>query len=241
MILRLACAAHIPRMCSSQDSQTGLRERSLGLAVPSHRHRGRPNLPNSDSQLTIDSMNMTKESAMSKVIVLRRRLLAGYALMVGSNKAGIDVRTAVTPMGTSSSNRRFFFAWFFDPPIARPCPPRTTQGWGMPSTAKRRRCCRSSCRRRGNRRHGVDTSPSRRVCVRPSLHWRNWNDNATSARLAAPRHPRMGLVQRAPCRFDRCLVQALEGRGFVQFDLFGMAVGADQHAQHHPARSPKAA
>jgi hypothetical protein len=87
-------------------------------------------LPNSDSQLTIDSMNMTKESAMSKVIVLLAgALLAGYALMAWSQQGRIDVRTAVTPMGTSSSNG-VSFAWFFDSTDRSVHVCRTTQGMG---------------------------------------------------------------------------------------------------------------
>lgn len=40
-------------------------------------------------------------------------LLAGYALHAWAQQGRIDVRTAVTPMGTSSSNG-VSFAWFYD-------------------------------------------------------------------------------------------------------------------------------
>ena len=51
---------------------------------------------------------------MSKVIiVLLGALLAGYALHAWAQQGRIDVRTAVTPMGTSSSNG-VSFAWFYD-------------------------------------------------------------------------------------------------------------------------------
>jgi hypothetical protein len=40
-------------------------------------------------------------------------LLAGYALRAWAQQGRIDVRTAVTPMGTSSSNG-VSFAWFYD-------------------------------------------------------------------------------------------------------------------------------
>lgn len=51
---------------------------------------------------------------MSKVTVLLfGALLAGYALHAWSQQGRIDVRTAVTPMGTSSSNG-VSFAWFYD-------------------------------------------------------------------------------------------------------------------------------
>ena len=40
-------------------------------------------------------------------------LLAGYALHAWA-QGRVDVRTAVTPMGTSSSNG-VSFAWFYDP------------------------------------------------------------------------------------------------------------------------------
>jgi hypothetical protein len=51
---------------------------------------------------------------MRKVIVsLCGALLAGYALLSWAQQGRIDVRTAVTPMGTSSSNG-VSFAWFYD-------------------------------------------------------------------------------------------------------------------------------
>jgi hypothetical protein len=51
---------------------------------------------------------------MSKVIVLLfGALMAGYAMHAWA-QGRIDVRTAVTPMGTSSSNG-VSFAWFYDP------------------------------------------------------------------------------------------------------------------------------
>ena len=51
---------------------------------------------------------------MSKVIVLLLgALLAGYVLHASAQQGRIDVRTAVTPMGTSSSNG-VSFAWFYD-------------------------------------------------------------------------------------------------------------------------------
>ena len=53
---------------------------------------------------------------MRKVtVLLLGALLAGYALHAwAQQQARIDVRTAVTPMGTSSSNG-VSFAWFYDP------------------------------------------------------------------------------------------------------------------------------
>jgi hypothetical protein len=54
------------------------------------------------------------EFSMSKVIiVLLGALLAGYALHTWAQQGRIDVRTAVTPLGTSSSNG-VSFAWFYD-------------------------------------------------------------------------------------------------------------------------------
>ena len=51
---------------------------------------------------------------MSKVIVLLiGAVLAGYAVHAWA-QGRIDVRTAITPMGTSSSNG-ISFAWFYDP------------------------------------------------------------------------------------------------------------------------------
>ena len=41
-------------------------------------------------------------------------LLAGAALVGWAQQGRVDVRTAVTPMGTSSSNG-VSFAWFYDP------------------------------------------------------------------------------------------------------------------------------
>lgn len=52
---------------------------------------------------------------MNKVFVLLlAALLAGYALLSGAQPGRFDVRAAVTPMGTSSSNG-VSFAWFYDP------------------------------------------------------------------------------------------------------------------------------
>jgi hypothetical protein len=51
---------------------------------------------------------------MTKItLVLCGALLAGYALHAWAQQGRIDVRTAVTPMGTSSSNG-VSFAWFYD-------------------------------------------------------------------------------------------------------------------------------
>ncbi|HRH86206.1 MAG TPA: hypothetical protein PLO41_05100 [Rubrivivax sp.] len=51
---------------------------------------------------------------MKKVtLALLGALLAGYVLHAWAQQARIDVRTAVTPMGTSSSNG-VSFAWFYD-------------------------------------------------------------------------------------------------------------------------------
>lgn len=51
---------------------------------------------------------------MSKLAVgLCGALLAGVALMGWAQQGRFDVRTAVTPMGTSSSNG-VSFAWFYD-------------------------------------------------------------------------------------------------------------------------------
>jgi multidrug transporter EmrE-like cation transporter len=58
-------------------------------------------------------LDLTKEFAMRKVTVaLLGALLAGYALLAWA-QARIDVRTAITPMGSSSSNG-VSFAWFYD-------------------------------------------------------------------------------------------------------------------------------
>ena len=52
---------------------------------------------------------------MSKVIVLLfGALMAGYVMHAWAQQGRIDVRTAVTPIGTSSSNG-VSFAWFYDP------------------------------------------------------------------------------------------------------------------------------
>ena len=52
---------------------------------------------------------------MSKLAIgLSGALLAGAALVGWAQQGRIDVRTAVTPMGTSSSNG-VSFAWFYDP------------------------------------------------------------------------------------------------------------------------------
>ena len=51
---------------------------------------------------------------MSKVALwLSGALLSGAALVGWAQQGRIDVRTAVTPMGTSSSNG-VSFAWFYD-------------------------------------------------------------------------------------------------------------------------------
>jgi hypothetical protein len=51
---------------------------------------------------------------MSKVTaLLLGALLAGYALHAWAQQGRIDLRTAVTPIGTSSSNG-VSFAWFYD-------------------------------------------------------------------------------------------------------------------------------
>jgi hypothetical protein len=51
---------------------------------------------------------------MSKVTaLLLGALLAGYALHAWAQQGRLDLRTAVTPMGTSSSNG-VSFAWFYD-------------------------------------------------------------------------------------------------------------------------------
>jgi hypothetical protein len=55
-----------------------------------------------------------KELEMSKLAMgLCGALLAGAALVGWAQQGRIDVRTAVTPMGTSSSNG-VSFAWFYD-------------------------------------------------------------------------------------------------------------------------------
>jgi hypothetical protein len=55
-----------------------------------------------------------KEFEMSKLAMgLCGALLAGAALVGWAQQGRIDVRTAVTPMGTSSSNG-VSFAWFYD-------------------------------------------------------------------------------------------------------------------------------
>jgi hypothetical protein len=46
-------------------------------------------------------------------VLLVSALLAGYALHAWAQQGRIDVRTTVTPMGTSSSNG-VSFAWFYD-------------------------------------------------------------------------------------------------------------------------------
>lgn len=46
-------------------------------------------------------------------LALLGALLAGCALLAWAQQGRIDVRTAVTPMGTSSSNG-VSFAWFYD-------------------------------------------------------------------------------------------------------------------------------
>ena len=52
---------------------------------------------------------------MNKLVIgLSGALLAGAALVGWAQQGRIDVRTAVMPMGTSSSNG-MSFAWFYDP------------------------------------------------------------------------------------------------------------------------------
>lgn len=52
---------------------------------------------------------------MNKLAIgLSGALLAGAALVAWAQQGRVDVRTAVTPMGTSSSNG-VSFAWFYDP------------------------------------------------------------------------------------------------------------------------------
>lgn len=52
---------------------------------------------------------------MNKLAIgLSGALLAGAALVGWAQQGRVDVRTAVTPMGTSSSNG-VSFAWFYDP------------------------------------------------------------------------------------------------------------------------------
>lgn len=51
---------------------------------------------------------------MNKLVIgFAGALLAGAALVGWAQQSRIDVRTAVTPMGTSSSNG-VSFAWFYD-------------------------------------------------------------------------------------------------------------------------------
>ena len=51
---------------------------------------------------------------MNKLVIgLSGALLAGVALVGWAQQSRIDVRTTVTPMGTSSSNG-VSFAWFYD-------------------------------------------------------------------------------------------------------------------------------
>lgn len=52
---------------------------------------------------------------MSRIaVLLLAALLAGHALYAWAQQGRMDVRTALTPMGTSSSNG-VSFAWFYDP------------------------------------------------------------------------------------------------------------------------------
>jgi hypothetical protein len=75
---------------------------------------------------------------MSKTIVLLiGALLAGYALNAWTQQARIDVRTAVTPMGTSSSNG-VSFAWFYDSTDRSVHVCRTAQGTGEAIDCKAR-------------------------------------------------------------------------------------------------------
>jgi len=62
-------------------------------------------------------------------LLLFGTLLAGYALHAWAQQGRIDVRTAVTPMGTSSSNG-VSFAWFYDPTDRSVHVCRTTQAGG---------------------------------------------------------------------------------------------------------------
>jgi hypothetical protein len=73
---------------------------------------------------------------MSKVIaVLLAALLAVYALFAWAQQGRIDVRTAVTPMGTSSSNG-VSFAWFYDSTDRSVYVCRTAQSGGEPIDCK---------------------------------------------------------------------------------------------------------
>ena len=67
---------------------------------------------------------------MSKLAMgLSGALLAGAALLGWAQQGRIDVRTAVTPMGTSSSNG-VSFAWFYDATDRSVYVCRTTQTSG---------------------------------------------------------------------------------------------------------------
>ena len=67
---------------------------------------------------------------MSKVALwLSGALLSGAALVGWAQQGRIDVRTAVTPMGTSSSNG-VSFAWFYDATDRSVYVCRTTQTSG---------------------------------------------------------------------------------------------------------------
>ena len=62
-------------------------------------------------------------------VLLLGALLAGYALLAWAQQGRIDVRTAITPMGTSSSNG-VSFAWFYDATDRSVHVCRTTQAGG---------------------------------------------------------------------------------------------------------------
>jgi hypothetical protein len=67
---------------------------------------------------------------MSKVILLLLgAMLAGYAMHAWAQQSRFDVRAAVTPMGTSSSNG-VSFAWFYDPADRSVYVCRTAQAGG---------------------------------------------------------------------------------------------------------------
>ncbi len=60
-------------------------------------------------------------------LVLSGALLAGYALHAWAQQGRVDLRPAVTAMGTSSSNG-VSFAWFYDSTERTVYVCRTTQG-----------------------------------------------------------------------------------------------------------------
>jgi hypothetical protein len=73
---------------------------------------------------------------MSKGFVfLVGAVLAAYALHAWAQQGRIDVRTAITPMGTSSSNG-VSFAWFYDSTDRSVYVCRTAQAAGDPVDCK---------------------------------------------------------------------------------------------------------